>query len=352
MKRIISILIIIALLVAAAFLLNSSHNKINKQFLSTGISSVVSVNVTEVKEMTSTHTLHLTGTLEPSIELNIAAQTQGQITNLNVELGQFKKKGSVLATIDNRMKVLALQSATVNLTKLKRDLERYENLYKGGSATEQQLDDARIACENAKIQLEQAQKQLDDATVIAPFSGVITQKQVEKGAFINVGNPIASMVDISKLKIKINVSETNVYEIKKGNVAKITSDIYPEKSFSGRVSFISEKGDDTHNYPVEIEMPNSDKYPLKAGTFVNADITIPGKSLSLYIPREALQGSSQDARVFVAENGKAVLRKIIVGSGTDFDLEVLSGLKKGEKVVSTGQINLSDGKSIRIVESK
>jgi len=352
MKRIISIIIIITLLVAAGFLLKRSHDTINKQFLSTGISSVVSVNVTEVKEMTSAHTLHLTGTLVPTIELNIAAQTQGQITDLNVELGQFKKKGSVLATIDNRLKQLAVQSATVSLTKLKRDLERYENLYKGGSATEQQLDDARIACENAKIQLEQAQKQLDDATIIAPFSGVITQKQVEKGAFINIGSPIASIVDISKLKIKINVSETNVYEIKKGDVAKITSDIYPEKSFSGRISFISEKGDDTHNYPVEIEMPNSDKYPLKAGTFVNADITIPGKSLSLYIPREALQGSSQDARVFVAEKGKAVLRKIIVGSGTDFDLEVLSGLNKGEKVVTTGQINLSDGKSIRIVETK
>ena len=99
-------------------------------------------------------------------------------------------------------------------------------------------------------------------------------------------------------------------------------------------------------------MPNSTKHPLKAGTFVNAEVTIPGQTLALYIPRIALQGSSQDARVVVVENGKAVLKKIVVGTGNDLDIEILSGLKKGDQVVITGQINLSDGKSVRIVEAK
>ncbi len=352
MKRIISLLILVLVLVASGFLLKKNHDTINQQHLSTGISSVVSVNVTEVKEMTSAHALHLTGTLSPVTELNIATQVQGQITSLNVELGQFKQKGSVLATIDDKLKQLALQSALLSSSKLKRDLERIENLYKGGSATEQQQDDARNACENAKIQLEQARKQLADATIIAPFSGVVTQKQVEKGAFVNVGNPIASIVDISKLKIKLNVSESNVYQLKKGDNANITSEIYPDHSFTGRISFISEKGDETHNYQVEIEMPNSAKYPLKAGTFVNATVTIPGKGMSLFIPREALQGSSQDASVFVAENGKAVLKKITVGTGNDLALEIISGLKKGDKIITTGQINLENGKNIQIVETK
>ena len=240
----------------------------------------------------------------------------------------------------------------LSASKLKKDLERFENLYKGGSATEQQLDDARNASENAKLQLEQAKKQLADATIIAPFSGVVTQKLVENGAYINIGNPIASIVDVSKLKIKLNVSESNVYQLKKGDLAIITSDIYPNQSFNGRISFISEKGDDTHNYPVEIEIPNSSSHPLKAGTFVNASVTIPGKAMALFIPREALQGSSQDASVFLAQNGKAVLKKITVGAGTDLNLEVISGLKKGDKVVTTGQINLEDGKDIRVVETK
>jgi len=352
MKRIISIILIVMALVAVVLVLKKNHEKINKPKVKTAISNLVSVSVTEVKEKTSTHNLHLTGTLMPVTEVNIAAQTQGQITSLSVELGQNKAKGSLIATIDNHLKQLAVKSATVSSNKLKRDLERFENLFKGGSVTEQQVDDIRNAYESAKIQLEQAQKQLEDATIIAPIGGVITTKQVEKGSFVNIGSPIATIVDISRLKIKINVSESNVYQLKKGDVTKITSDIYPEQSFSGQISYIGEKGDDTHNYPVEIVMPNSGKYRLKAGTFVDAEITIPGQILSLYIPRAALQGSSQDARVFVIENDKAILRKIVVGSGNDQDLEVLSGLRKGEKVVTTGQINLSDGKNVRIVETK
>ena len=352
MKRIISIIIGIVILVAVGFRLKANHEAINKPKSSSGITMDVSVNVAEVEEKTSGHTLSLTGILSPATELNISAQSQGQITSLNAELGQNKQKGAVIATIDNKLKLLAVQTSKVSEAKLKRDLGRYENLFKGGSVTEQQLDDARNAYSNAKIQLDQTEKQLDDATVIAPISGVITQKQVERGTYINIGNPIVSIVDISRLKIKLNVSETNVYQLKNGDKAKVTTEVYPGNSFDGHISFISSKGDETHNYPVEIEMPNSAKYPLKAGTFVNVEITVPGKAKSLYILREALQGSSQDARVYVAENGKAVLKKIVVLSGNDQYLQVLSGLNKGEKVVITGQINLSEGKGLRIVETK
>ena len=82
MKRIISIIIIIAIFIGAGFLLKKNHDTINKQKLSSDISSAVSVDVTEVKEMTSTHVLHLTGVLNPITELNISAQAQGQITSL------------------------------------------------------------------------------------------------------------------------------------------------------------------------------------------------------------------------------------------------------------------------------
>jgi RND family efflux transporter MFP subunit len=352
MKRIISIIIVLVIVVFSVVRLKKSHDIINIQKSNSGIATEINVNVVEVKEMSSGRTLNLTGTLSPVTELNIAAQAQGQITSLNVELGQFKQKGSVVATIDNRLKQLALQTAKVSEAKLKRDLERYDNLYKGGTATEQQLDDAKNAYENAKIQLEQTEKQLSDATVIAPISGIITQKQVEQGDFINIGNTIANIVDISKLKIKLNVSESNVYLLNKGDFAKVTTEIYPGNVFNGHISYINAKGDDTHNYQVEIEMPNSDKYPLKAGTFVNVEIAVPGKSTALFVPREALQGSWQDAHVYVADNGKAVLKKIEVGTGNDQYLQVLSGLRKGEKIVVTGQINLTNGKEIKIIETK
>jgi membrane fusion protein, multidrug efflux system len=349
MKKIITIVIIIALVLVAVLRLKGNHEKINsKKLIGSGISNKVSVNVTSVKKTISEHALNLVGTLSANTEIIVAAEVQGKITSVNFQLGQVKTKGSVLAIVDSKLRRLALQTAKNGESKLKKDLERFENLFKGGTITEQQLDDARTAYENAQIQLEQAEKQLTDATILAPVNGVITQKQAEEGAFINIGSPIATIVDISKLKIKLNVSESNVYKLKVGDKAQITTDVYPGIAFVGNISFISSKGDDTHNYPVEIIIPNSKKYALKAGTFVNAKIEVPGIGSTLVAPREALQGSIQDAMVYVVEGGIAKLRKIVVSAGDDKNLEILSGLKEGELVVVTGQINLTDGKSINI----
>ena len=228
-------------------------------------------------------------------------------------------------------------------------MERYINLYNGGTATEQQLSEAQNLFDNAEIQLEQAEKQLSYATIKSPISGIVIKKQVEEGEFVNLGSPIATIVDISKLKIKLNVSETNVYQLKLNDKAIITTDVYPGEVFEGNISFISSQGDDSHNYPVEIVIPNSSKYPLKSGTFANVIIKLPVVAEALYIPRESLLGSITEASVYVAEKDRAILKKIIVGSGNDKYVKVVSGLKEGEKVIVNGQINLSNNKAVKIV---
>ncbi len=350
MKKIITGVVILALIVGAGFKMKANHDKINStKNLNSGISSVISVQTYMVKPMEISQALNLVGTLSANSEVNIASEAQGKITSLNVEAGQVKSAGSVIATIDSKLKQLAVQSAKVALAKQKRDLARYENLVKGGSATQQQLDDARTAYENAIITLEQAQKQLADATVKAPISGVITKKLAEKGSFINVGTAIASIVDISKLKLKLSVSESNVYKLRVGEKAQITTDIYPGVTFDGKVTFVSAKGDESHNYDVEIMVVNSSKNPLKAGTFANALIDQPAVGDKLYIPREALQGSTREAKVYVAENGKAHLCDIVVREADNKFLEVQSGLSEGDVVVTSGQINLEDGKAIKVM---
>lgn len=351
-SSIIRIVIVASLLFVAVFLLKKSHDKINTARADSGISSEIVVSVVEVVENQTNSTLRLTGTLQPYVELQVASQVAGSITSLCYKLGQYKTKGSVLATVDNTLKKLAVQSAELNYNKQKRDLARFENLYQGGTLTTQQVEDARMALESARIQLEQARKQLADATVTAPVSGIITEKLVEQGAYVNVGNPLLRMVDVAKLKIKLNVSEKNVYKIKLGDRIDVTTDVYPGVQYPGRITFISSKGDEAHNYAVEAEMVNSSKSPLKAGTFADVRMVVSGKALTLSIPRGALQGSTQDARVYVVSGGKAQLRKIVVGEGDDQNLEVLSGLAKGENVVVAGQINLVDGQPVKVVKNK
>ena len=345
------IIIIIALVVLEfiVFKLSTNYKKVNaSKNVSTDL-AYVSVNVLPISKMSINDSLQLTGYMEAYSKIDIAAEAQGTITSLNAELGQEKSKGSIIATIDDKLKKLAVQTASISVTKLKKDLERYNNLYKGGTVTEQQLNETQNLYDNAEIQLEQAEKQLSDATIKSPISGVIINKQVEEGEYINIGSPIETIVDISKLKIKLNVSEVNVYQLKLNDKAIITTDVYPGVTFEGNVSFISSQGDDSHNYPVEIVIPNNSKYPLKSGTFANVMIKLPVAAEALYIPRESLLGSITEASVYVAENNKAILKKIVVGNGNDKLIKVISGLKECEKVIINGQINLSDNKAIKIV---
>jgi len=352
MKRIIIIVIALAVLALIVFRLSTNYKKINaNKDVSTDL-AYVSVNVSPVSKMAMSNSLQLTGYMDAYSEIDIAAEAQGTIVSLNAELGQEKSKGSIIATIDDKLKSLAVQKAKNLQVKLEKDLERNKNLYNGGSLTEQQLDDAQNSYNDAVIQLEQAEKELVNATIKSPINGIIIEKHIEQGEYINIGSPIVTIVDISKLKIKLNVCEIDVYQLKLGDKAIISTDVYPGVTFEGNISFISSQGDDSHNYPVEIVIPNNLKHPLKSGTFANVFINLPVASEALYIPRESLLGSITEAEVYVAENNKAILKKIVVGSGSDKYIKVISGLKEGEKVIVNGQINLSDGKAIKIINNE
>jgi len=349
MKKFITIAVIIVLLALIVLRLVSNKEKIEAtKDVKTDL-TYVTVNVANVQRMTLNDSLKLIGYLDAFTEVDIAAEAAGVITSLNANLGDVKSKGTVIATIDDKLKQLAVRKAKIDLDKLQKTLERYKNLFKGGTLTEQQLEDAQTMYDNAVLQLEQAEKQLSDATIKAPITGIVSRKLFEKGEFVNMGSSMITMVDISRFKIKLNVSESNVYKLKTGDLALVTTDVYPGIKMEGKISYISPKGDDTHNYAVEIEMANSKEYPLKSGTFANVEIELPVVAEALYIPRQVLLGSVNDAKVYVAENGKANLRSITVGEGNDQFLQVISGLTENEQVIVNGQINLADGKEIKII---
>lgn len=348
MKKMIIVTVIIVLVGLMFFRLKGNYDKIEaKKEISTDL-NYVNVTVTKAKSMKIDQSLSLVGCLTAYSEVEVSSEIQGTITSVKVELGQKVSNNTVIATIDDRIKKLNVNSAKLDLGKKKKDYDRYKNLFAGGTATEQDLDNAHVAYENAVIALEQAEKEFSDATIVSPSQGIITEKYIEKGNHVNIGSSIVSMIDISKLKVNLNVSETNVYQLNLGDVAEVSTSVYPDVTFKGNVNFISPKGDDSHNYKVEMVLQNSNEYPLKAGTFVKVKINLPSKGNSIYIPREALQGSISDARVYLASEGKAVLQPITIGNSNNDYLEVTSGLKEGDDVITAGFVNLENGKAIKV----
>jgi len=143
------------------------------------------------------------------------------------------------------------------------------------------------------------------------------------------------------LKVKVNVSEKDVFRLKVGEKVDVTTDVFPNIVFTGSIFTISSKGDEGHTYPVEVILNNSGSQ-LKAGMFGHVKFTPKSSGNLIVIPRECIVGSITNATLYVVENNRAKIRSVVPGKEVGTSIEIISGLQEGEQVVTNGQNNLSD----------
>lgn len=349
MKKIKSILIITVLIaVIVAILL---HNRAEiKAAENVERIDVYPVNVDTVRAKYLSDHLNLVGTIQGYNDVPIVAEAQGKVVKVSAEVGDFKKAGSVLLQLDDVLEEAAYKTADVNYQKAQKDYERYQTLYKEKSATDAQLEGAKLAFQSAEAQYISSKKAYEDTKITTPISGVVTSINVDLGNFVSNHMVVAEVVDIARLKVILNVSEQNVFNLKVGDKVQITTDVYPGVTFEGRIKTISDKGNAAHTYPVEVDLSNSKEHPLKAGMFAHVTFNTRSKSKELVIPRDALLGSVKDAQAFIVKNGEAKLRNPVIGNTSNNDLEVLSGLKEGEIIIINGQNNLKENYKVKIVK--
>jgi RND family efflux transporter MFP subunit len=260
--------------------------------------------------------------------------------------------GKVLATLDDELIRSQLSLTEAALVKSKNDLKKFEDLLADDAVSSQQVEEARLGLKKAETDLVALRKQLENATVRAPISGTITKRFIEKGSLVMPGSPVAEIVDVSRLKFIANVAESEAVQITERQKVTLTSSLFPGVVFEGTVSSIGVKADDAKRFPVEIEVVNNPKHPLRAGMFGTALFSTGEGRQSLMIARQAIIGSIKNPRVYVVEGDMAVLRDIRIGTATDRHVEVLEGLREGDRVVISGQINLDDHARITIVSNK
>lgn len=288
------------------------------------------------------------GNFVPNQDLQLSAENSGRVTSIRVKEGDYVSKGQVLATIDDKYLSLDLQTANEAYQKLKTDKQRYESSFKTGGVTRAQLDEIELQLRNAEIRVEQAQRRIHDASVKAPFGGVINKKMIEMGAFLSPGTPLFDIVDVSNLKLNVAVNERQVVQLKKGDKVEITVPVFPDKKFTGTISFISSKADAALNFPVEIKVDNQKGQSIKAGMYASANFKFDNSGSKILIPRSAFVGSVNNNEVYVVKGNKAELRHVTPGAVIGERVEILDGLTEGEQVVVSGQINLNDGETVEV----
>ena len=348
-KSIIISMVVLASFGAMAWTLADNKKEINSKTKVKTVDSKIAVSIASVQMQETNGVLELVGMTEADKDVVVASKSAGEIILVNFKLGDYVSKGTVLAQVDDTYRRLAFENAQLSYNKFKEDYERFQVLCKADAVSENQLRDMRIGFENATIQLETAKKQWDDTKIIAPFSGMITSKNTETGAFVNVGTPIAGVADVSRLKVLLAVSESNVYQLRKGQDVSITTNVYPDVTFKGSIASISPQGSGAHTFPVEIIIANSDKNPLKAGTYVNAHVDMGQTGTALMIPRDAIVSSVKDPSVYVVKGETVELVKINTGSDYNSYLEVIYGINEGDQVVTNGQINLTNGAKVSVI---
>ena len=271
------------------------------------------------------------------------------MTAVRVKVGSPVAVGSVIVQIDDELPRAKYTAAQANYDKAKKDYERMQTLRQQEIISDAQLESYRLGFQVAEAEFIAAKRQYGNAAITSPVSGVVSARLVDLGNMVSPGMPIANVVDISRLKVKLNLTESDAFRIRVGDRATIKTDVYPGVDFTGWVESISAKGDEAHTYPVEVTLNNDPRHPLKAGMFGKVTFAIAGPGRALVIPREALVGSIKEPQVFVVEDGVARLREIIIGGEYGINLVILDGLREGETLVVNGQNNLVDKAKVTIV---
>jgi RND family efflux transporter MFP subunit len=354
MKRfgriLITLVIVGAVLFAIAKVLKSNKEKNDaKVAVVAQGTGAISVRVDTVKKQVADIDFSVNGNFAAAQEIKFSAEFAGRVTRVLVDEGSRVTRGQVLATIKTDQLSVDLENARAVYANAQSDLQRYENAFKTGGVTKQQLDQARLSVENAKARLSAASIKIGDANIRASINGIVNKRYIEPGAVLAPGSAMFDIVDVSRLKLNVTVNEAQVANLKNGDAVTISSTVFPDKQFAGKITFIAPKADNALNFPIEIEVANSADRLLRAGMYGTATFAFPKQAPALIVPRAAFVGSVASNQVFVVQDSIARLKKVVAGRILGDRVEVASGLQENEQVIVSGQVNLADGSKVEVI---
>ena len=342
------------------------------------------VEIARVQARDLTEGIEVVGALTPKFEARIRSEYAGIVSEVYVTEWVRVKKGTPLAKQDSREIEAALQKgkaavevgkanvlqAEVAGNRSERELSRAQNLKTAGLITQQNMDDAqtekaaseaRVAAAKAQLlaaekELNQVQTRLAKAVIHSPMDGVVSVRNVNVGDLVGEPGATRSMfeiVDNRLLNLTVTVPSIEMDRLRLGQTLTFSTDTFPGKTFSGQIKFINPAVNEAdRSVKVIAEVPNVPEV-LRAGLFVKGRIITGQRSQVLQIPKTALlvwDVAAKKGEVFVVQGDKSIRRTIQTGSLSGEWLEVVSGLKQGEGVITRGGFNVKDGEAVKVVD--
>ncbi len=320
----------------------------------------VSIQVVQPQEITQS--LTASGTLVGEDEATVISETNGKIIAVRAQVGDWLNKGQTIVQIENDLKQVALEqaqaqalAAKTNLEKAKKDLERYEELFKQQITTQSVIENARLAAQAAEAQLKSAeagarlaQRHYDDTFIKAPLAGRLADRYVNEAAMVMPGDKIGVVVNSRNMKLKTSVAENEVASLRNGQLAEVIADAMPQLKFTGKVVSVAQKTNHERTYPIEILVQNDQAESLKSGMFGRASVQVANAQGALVIPISSVLNESNRSYVFVEEHGAARRVEVQLGLQQGNQVQIVSGLTAGARLVVSGQQRLNDGAKVNV----
>lgn len=294
------------------------------------------------------------GTIRANQQAVLCAKVAGYLTSISVDRGDAVKAGQDIATLqvpELEADIVKYRSdvkvAEAQLARLSVALQKAPDL-----VTPSSVDEAQARVETAKANLERAETLMKYARITAPFSGIVTARAADQGAFIAAGGPLVTLSDFATARAQVALPEVESALVKAGQPVRVAVEALAGKVFEGTVSRIAYALDDaTKTMLVEADLPNADLV-LRPGMYAMVKVGVEKHTGALLMPVEALVMEKLNAFAFVAADGKARKTAIKTGFNDGTNVEVVSGLAGSERVILVGKTALADGAPVNVVEAK
>ncbi|WP_336966502.1 efflux RND transporter periplasmic adaptor subunit [Sphingobium aquiterrae] len=302
-----------------------------------------------------TDAIEAVGTAMANEQVVLAAPVTQRITSLNFTDGGFVQRGQVIATLSQGQEAAQLAAATANEQQAALQLTRIQALKARGFATNADLEAQAATATATRANAALARASISDRVVRAPFAGYASLRTISVGAVVPVGTAIATISDISRIKLDFTVPETLLSSIKEGQPITAISAAFPDRPFQGIIATIDPVIDSaTRAVKVRAILPNPDK-ALKPGMLLTVKVLSRQRS-ALAVPELAVVGDGDKSLVFVVtgtgKDRKVVRTPVKIGMRDRGLVEVTDGIRAGQVVVTEGVVKLSDGMPVQLTTDK
>lgn len=304
--------------------------------------------------------LTVTGSLVANQQSEVAAGTSGKVRKTFVERGSFVPANAMLVQLDSRALSRQAEEAQANLEVSRRQrtlaeaqCQRQDKLFGDGAVSQDDYDKAKSNCETARFQAaasqaraEQALVGVNDSQIRAPFAGLVAERYVNAGEYVQPPTKVVSLVELDPLRLELSVPEASLQQIQQGLAVTFSTVTAPGVQFMGTIRYVGPAVRTASRDVVVEAVVANPNHLLHPGQFVAAKVRV-GEKPSPLVPQSAIHAEGSLNRVYVVSAGRLEERLVELGDRKDQRVAVLSGLNAGEKVVTQAAGDLRDGLRVK-----